>query len=67
MKAYYIVNDEGYIIDIYYLIKQDGVDYTNYIDIEPIGFVKPRWNGTEWIETYVKPQENNTIENTTTE
>jgi hypothetical protein len=55
MREYYLVNDEGYIIDIYYLIKQDGVDYTKYIDIEPIGFIKPRWNGTEWEETFIRP------------
>jgi hypothetical protein len=57
MREYYIVNDEGYIQDIYYLIKQEGVDYTNYIDIEPVGLRIPKWNGTEWVEGYINTTE----------
>lgn len=50
MKAYYIIDKNGYYIETVYLIKQEGIDYSNYIEIEPIGFIKPRWDGEKWIE-----------------
>lgn len=54
MKAYYVIDEKGYVTDVAYLIKQEDVDYSNYIEIEPIGFIKPKWNGTEWVEGYVE-------------
>jgi len=50
MKLYYIIDLNGYLIDIVFLTNRVNFDYTNYIEVEPIGFQKPKWNGSEWIE-----------------
>jgi hypothetical protein len=51
MKAYYIIDNEGYYVEPVFLIKQEGVDYSNYIEVEPpIELIRPRWNGNEWVE-----------------
>lgn len=44
MKLYYIIDADGYFIEPVFL------DISKYIEVEPIGFKKPKWNGTEWIE-----------------
>ena len=50
MKVYYIIDQDGYFIEPVFLIKQEGVDYSKHIEIEPIGFKRPKWDGTEWTE-----------------
>lgn len=56
MIACYIINKDGYYTETVYLIKQDGVDYTNYIETEPDWKLKkPKWDGTKWVEGYIAP------------
>jgi hypothetical protein len=58
MEMYYVIDDNGYITDIVYLIKQDGVDYSHYIEIEPKGLKIPRWDGVKWVEGYIETSTN---------
>lgn len=63
MEAYYIIDNNGLYIETVYLIKQDGIDYTNYIEIEPNwNLIQPKWNGLEWIEGYTEPMATNLTE-----
>jgi hypothetical protein len=51
MNVYYIIDENGYYVEPVFLLKQEGVDYSNYIEIEPpIGLKKPKWTGNQWAE-----------------
>lgn len=66
MKAYYAIDKQGYVSDVAYLIKQDGVDYSNYIEIEPpLNLIKPRWDGMQWVEGYTETSTTQNIPDTT--
>jgi len=55
MKLYYIIDDNGYYIDQVFIVNPNFIDYSHYIEIEPVGLKIPKWDGTKWIETYVTP------------
>lgn len=57
MNKCFVIDKDGFYTVTIFLNKKEGIDYSDCIDIEPKGFLIPKWDGKQWIESYVK--ENN--------
>jgi hypothetical protein len=49
MRIYYIIDENGFYIEYVFSTKID-IDSSKYIEVPPVGFKKPRWNGSTWTE-----------------